>query len=316
MGAAATKEMDPMVTPRARVFISCGQSKGSGEEHVAHEIYERLSAEGYAPYVAVEEQTLTGLTENIFRRLRESEYFVFVDFKRERLADSAQHRGSLFSHQELAIAAFMNIEGVIAFQENGLKTDDGMLRFLQGNAVPFTDRNTLASVVADFVRKRGWNPNWRNELVLERDPQEFSDAPVMVALQKQALARFFHIGVRNRHREKLAVNCSVYLEKATRLPNGDIPMKTVEFKWAGVVMPSVAIAQNSVREFDALCVVHDLPTEIRFNAFSDSIDFYPALPAGAADYELSYVVRSENFPFARGTFKLCLKNKLDETTLV
>jgi hypothetical protein len=70
----------------ARVFISCGQAKETDERIVAHRISERLKAEGYEPYVAVEEQTLAGLTENIFGWLRKSEYFVFVDFKREPLA--------------------------------------------------------------------------------------------------------------------------------------------------------------------------------------------------------------------------------------
>jgi hypothetical protein len=53
-------------------------------------------------YIAVEEQTLRGLTENIFARLANSEYFLFDDFKRDRLEGSNEHRGSLFSHQELA----------------------------------------------------------------------------------------------------------------------------------------------------------------------------------------------------------------------
>jgi hypothetical protein len=90
----------------ARVFISCGQSRGSDEEKTAHAIAERLIEMGFEPYVAVEEQTVAGLTGNIFERLRKSEYFVFVDFKREPLGSTAVHRGSLFSHQELAIAAF------------------------------------------------------------------------------------------------------------------------------------------------------------------------------------------------------------------
>jgi hypothetical protein len=300
---------------RASVFISCGQSKNSDEVIIAHKIAERLLAEGFDPYVAVEEQTLAGLIENVFRRLRLSEYFVFVDFKRERLSGLDHHRGSLFSHQELAIAAFLNIDGIIAFQESGVKTDDGMLRFLQANAEPFTDRNLLPNVVADFVRKRGWNPNWRNELVLERDPQEFSEACLPVGPQQLVKGRFFHIGVRNRHREKLAVNCSVYLEKITRLPDTNFPLKTIEFKWAGTGTPGVAIAPNTARDFDAFFLLHKSPTQLYFNLLTDAGDYNLNIPPGAADYELSYVVRSENFPPARGTFKLCLKDQLGDTTL-
>jgi hypothetical protein len=89
---------------RARVFISCGQTKDSDELETAHKIRERLKELGFDPYIAVEEQTLRGLKENIFPQLQDSEYFVFVDFKREKLVPrhegktGPKHRGSLFSH--------------------------------------------------------------------------------------------------------------------------------------------------------------------------------------------------------------------------
>src|SRR6266571_4187938 len=95
---------------RARVFISCGQSKHSDEVETARKIARRLQELGFDPYIAVEEQTLRGLKENIFSQIENSEYFVFVDFKREQLVsnDPPMHRGSLFSHQELALASFLD----------------------------------------------------------------------------------------------------------------------------------------------------------------------------------------------------------------
>ena len=68
-------------------------------------------------------------------------------------------------------------------------------------------------MIADEVRRRQWDPHWRNELVLERDPAQRGDS--VDATGK--LRGFFHIGVRNRHRHKTATNCYVYLEKATKL---------------------------------------------------------------------------------------------------
>jgi hypothetical protein len=58
--------------PRARVFISCGQSKESDEVQVAAGIAARLEKLGFDPYIAVAEQTLRGLRENIFEQLRTS----------------------------------------------------------------------------------------------------------------------------------------------------------------------------------------------------------------------------------------------------
>lgn len=66
---------------------------------------------GFQLYIAVEEQTLKGVKDNIFSRLAESEYLIFIDFKREELMEKTEkgeskkicHRGGLFSNQELAI---------------------------------------------------------------------------------------------------------------------------------------------------------------------------------------------------------------------
>jgi hypothetical protein len=192
----------PQATP-ARVFISCGQTTGTDELETAREIANRLVALEFDPYIALQEQTLLGLRENIFERLAYSEYFVFVDFKREQLmgVNPPAFRGSLFSHQELALASYLEMP-LLAFQETGVKRDDGILRFLQANAIQFSDRHLLPNVVADKIRERKWDPHWRNELVLERnDPTQHGDAKMCVR-DEPRMARFFHIGVLNRHRSK------------------------------------------------------------------------------------------------------------------
>ncbi len=68
---------------KARVFISCGQRQD--ELKIVKEIASKLDVLGYDPYIAVEEQTLKGFKENILDHLSKSEYFLFMDFKREKL---------------------------------------------------------------------------------------------------------------------------------------------------------------------------------------------------------------------------------------
>jgi hypothetical protein len=315
---------------RARVFISCGQWKGTDEVRIAEAIRDALRTLGFNPYIAVLEQTLMGLTHNIYDRLRNSEYFLFVDFKRELLfghgttllgclLKTGDRRGSLFSHQELAIASFLNLD-VLAFQESGVKSDDGIIRFLQTNATSFNDRNTLVDLVVKSVRQRmeegSWDPTWRNELVLEPVQGPPSDAHILstggIAGPE---ARFFHINVRNRHRTKIATNCYAYLEKADRTkpsPQTFAP-RTVEFKWAGTGIPAVGIAPRSERPFDAFFLLHSDPTAVIFNAHMDSTEFLPRLQ-GEGEYELAYSVISENFPPARGLFRLNLNRALPNTT--
>jgi hypothetical protein len=130
----------------ARVFISCGQRKGTDEVQVARDIEAEFRKLGFDPYVAVEEQTLRGITENIFRQIETSEYFVFIDFKREHIPDRNACRGSLFSHQELALATYLGLP-IIAFREKGVIPEDGIMGVLQGNSYDFTDRHFLKDVV-------------------------------------------------------------------------------------------------------------------------------------------------------------------------
>jgi hypothetical protein len=299
---------------RARVFISCGQSKISDEVSIASQIKDRLYALGFDPYVAVEEQTLRGLKENLFEQLSKSEYFVFVDFKREPLGPSSTvHRGSLFCHQELAIASYLDIP-VLAFQELGVKPDDGILQLIQTNAIPFGDRRLLPGLIAGEVDKRGeiWDPRWRNELVLERDPAQYSPT----RLQDGRRCRFFHVGVRNRHRRKTARDCYCYLENATNLDaSADIPVRQVEFRWAGYSQPNAHVFAGKVRAFDAFYILEDLPLQLLFNVFATGTDYVPNI-AGAGRYELEYAVVSENFPEARASLMLNLDPSLDSTTLV
>jgi hypothetical protein len=304
---------EDMLQRRARIFISCGQNKYSNEVAIANQIVARLEKLGFAPYIAVEEQTLRGLKGNIFRQLRRSEYFIFVDFKREKLEGEDAYRGSLFSHQELALASYLDIE-VLALQEDGVKKNDGILGFLQTNAIRFTDadRHLLPSVIADNVRERGWDPNWRNELVLERDPKQFTD-PFVRNVGKSA--RFFHINVQNLHRDRIATNCFAYLEKATKLnPSTKIDIRTVEIKWRGYTLPNAHILPQTTRDFDAFFIYHDVPEVLQFQFFTDASEFIPQI-AGAGTYRLEYVVVSDNFPPVRGTFTLDLSGSLESTVL-
>ena len=306
-------------TPRAMVFISCGQARGTDEEATASAVASRLRDLGFDTYIAVQEQTLRGIKENIFRQLEKSEYYIFVDFKRDQLANTSPpiYRGSLFSHQELALASYLDID-VLAFQELGVKKDDGILHFLQANATNFTDRNLLPNVIADGVRERGWDPHWKNELVLEREPGQFTDAMRVenrAGPQTPFPGRFFHIDVRNRHRSKIATNCCVYMAKAINLDTSqEIPLKTVEFKWAGYVLPNAHILPGQVRRFDAFWLAHHLPMTMQFNVYSDATDYIPRIE-GEGRYELSYQVVADNFPAASGSFILNLNRSLNLTAL-
>jgi hypothetical protein len=298
---------------KAKVFLSCGQNKHSEEPVIAERIAQSIRDLGFECYMAVAEQTLLGLRENIFTQLETADYFVFIDFQREKLESKngvAFHRGSLFSHQELGIASYLQIPGLV-LQEDGVKPLDGMLGVMQANAMPFSDRRHLPAIVSEAIRKRieqnDWCTTTRNILTLHLPERPFSDA----TRPEGITGRYFHIATRNNHGRKSALNCFAYLERADNLrTNQPVPLETIEFKWAGTVLPNVRIAPQAARRFDALWFVHANPIQLAFNVFADSTEYYPKLQ-GPGSYRLTFAVVSGNFAVARKPFLLEYGNSLD-----
>lgn len=280
---------------RAQVFVSCGQNQNSGEAKIANEIATSLSRLGFDPYVAVQEHSLRGLTDNLFNRLRESEYLVFVDFRREQIANKTEYRGSLFSHQELAIAAYLGLE-VLAFQEAGVLRLDGMIRFLQANAFPFTDRASLPDLVQAKVTQHAWTSGWRKTLRLTRNPTQFEDADSIDLDRRPAgVRRFFQASVLNQHRQLVAAHTYIYLDRVTRdSDGGDIPVKSVELKWAGYRYPNAVVRPGMSRDFDCCWIHHDYPSVARFGGFADSTEYMPVIQ-GPGRYRIRFTALADRF---------------------
>jgi hypothetical protein len=98
---------------KSRIFVSCGQ-RDEKEKLIAYQLERELIELGYEPYVAIHEQSTRSIIQNILPYLRDSEYFLFVDFRRERImAGSEEYRGSHFTNQQLAIAIYLE-KGIIA----------------------------------------------------------------------------------------------------------------------------------------------------------------------------------------------------------
>jgi hypothetical protein len=294
---------------RSRVFLSCGQAKGTDEADIAHQIGQRIEALGFACYVAIGDQTLASIRENIFRQLELAQYFLFIDFKREQIiargATTSTHcRGSLFSHQELGLASYLELPCLV-FQEAGLLTRDGMLGAFQANAIEFTDRKNLPRVVADVVREKcekgEWAPDWAGSLSLHVAAKPFADAHQGDA--QGPVFRHFHGVVRNNHRSKLALNCYVVLESITPTDGGKAnPIDPIEVKWAGSTLPSVIVAANSERRFDAFKVAAANPARIYFNVpWCDSSEFRPLID-GTGAFKFTFGAYSSNFAPAHSEF--------------
>lgn len=304
---------------KARVFLSCGQKKGTDEPDVAETIAREVESLGFEKcYVATTEQSLQGLRENIFRELHAADYFIFVDFKRDELksddAGSVKWRGSLFSHQELAIASFLEMPEPVIFQEKDVEGRNGMLSAFQGNATPFSDRRLLPAIVKDEVRKRLESGKWildsRNTLSLRLASPQYRDAPF-----GETYLRHFHIEVHNNHARKAARNCCAYLERVDHLETGKtLPLETIEFKWAGTPLPYVRIGPEGFRRFDGCFFDAQDPSRIQFSVITDSPHYLPPVRQPGS-YRLTFAVVSENFPTAKGSFRLTFADSLERVQL-
>jgi len=291
---------------KAKVFISCGQRCGTDEERIAKEIERKLCCLGYEPYRALGEQSPRSVREEIFEELKTSEYFLFIDFKRERLVpfdtsvrklddtflDDLPHRGSLFTNQELAIASYLELP-IIAFQENGVLEKDGIMSCMQLNleigSTRFTERDTLVERVIDNIKDK-WDPRWKNQLRLERDRWTFREEPT------PNTTVHCHIHVKNLHRRTTAVNCQVYLKWYRNVDTGEKTWpEIIELKWAGYPLPTAAIFPQSERRFDAFFMWRNEAHKVHASSFADHGDFLWEIEE-PGEWDMKYVVYSETLP--------------------
>ncbi len=151
----------------ARVFISCGQREG--EREVAVEVARWFTGRGFRPYIALEAQSIQDVNSGIIGELRRADYYVFIDFRREPLgiAEPQEFRGSLFSHQELAIAYTIGFEKPLFFRQSGVKLE-GMCQYIASNATPFKEPSEVPGMVAAAVMQREWTPDYSRNLMVTR----------------------------------------------------------------------------------------------------------------------------------------------------
>jgi hypothetical protein len=149
-----------------RVFLSCGQATDE-ERSATHLIAEMLRSEGFTPYVATQVQTILDLNGEIIRELKQADYYFHINFRRERLADSGEFRGSLFAHQELALAYGLGFDKMLFLSQNGVR-NEGMLAFIVSNTPKFEKHTEAADAAKRAIQSAGWVPSYSRNLIAQR----------------------------------------------------------------------------------------------------------------------------------------------------
>lgn len=284
---------------RARVFISCGQ-RSDREVAIGKAVEDYFSQRGFLTYFAERVHSSDALTTNIFRALKNSEYFVFVDFCRDVIGDG-QHRGSLFVNQELAIATYLGLTGV-GFCEKGIKRE-GILQYHIYNEHYFEDGTEVIAKLKEMTGK--WDSTSVNEL--EVVPSASATKNVALANHPgKPLSDWYHVVIKNNNKRKHAFEVHGYVTQIIDLAKGSaLRIPTNELIWSGLGEISVNIMADTSRELDAFFLIHGQAI-LRFHQrpLSTSNPEYslPELPPGK--YEIQYTVISSTFETASQWFAL------------
>lgn len=282
-----------MELAKARVFISCGQ-RNDREKDIGLACKNYFESRGFASYFAEEVHSLEALTENIFRHLRSSEYFVFIDFKREQLPDGT-FRGSVFVNQEIAIAAFLEIEPA-GFHETEVMRE-GVIQHLIANPTYFDDKDDLLEKLHESTKE--WHSDWRNELSLK-----FLRVVPNVKNQDGVFTDWYHLQVLNNHRNKYARNCVAYVLEIKNIDTGEqIDLGNFELVWAGTGLFQRHILPKRAAEVDAFWIIRG-QNVIRFHHRPSTSSQYGMPFLNKGNYLLTYLIVSENFEQVTKTFKL------------
>lgn len=313
--------------PKARVFISCGQAN-AGEKELAREIRDMVRDLGYIPYLAFEAHSSKALTDGIYAHLRTAEYFLFVDFRRERLGAWGKHRGSLFSNQELGIASYLALDSLY-FVEIGVERRAGILGAIQGNPIEFSDRSKLVDSIRKEIAVGAWRPTSRRELRVVRDPTQFerAAAPAEVfgraaGAGQRVAVRYYHVALQNLHDRILASDCRVQIIEIRNITVGKVTRPDpVESKFKHITWPAISLPPGTQREFDAVIVPEDPPRMAVLGIVNfPYIDSMSAIQqytlSGVGDYEIDLAVFSRDFGPVLLTLALHLDSSINGVRLL
>ncbi|HZT31790.1 MAG TPA: hypothetical protein VFA33_18020 [Bryobacteraceae bacterium] len=136
------------------VFLSCGQNDRELKiaERVAGLLRESFQLE---VFIARATNNMYSLNNDVLARLASADYFIFVNFHRE----SEAFPGSLYSHQELAMALALGHRRFLLFSEQGAP-NVGITQFIVQNRPSFSNEGELLNQIRNDVEREQWRPEY------------------------------------------------------------------------------------------------------------------------------------------------------------
>lgn len=285
-----------------KVFISCGQASDD-ERKVASDLNSWFSDEGYNPYLAIETQSILDLNAGIIDQLKTSDFYLFINFKREKLSDDngGLYRGSLFTNQELAISYALRFEKMLMLNQKGVK-HEGMHKFMVSNIPEFADPEEVVDEVKKAVQKANWSPTYSRLLVFHNSgwgpSVNYSDHT------GQRQIRVFHGHIKNSRMDCGAIDTVARLAFIT-YPNGNREQSPdrSHLKVSGQPGYAQTIWPESTGTYDLLSLDMNNQSQIFLNSSHDVNPRHPLISQNG-EFFLEYEIFSQGFPPLRFSLRL------------
>jgi hypothetical protein len=259
---------------KSRVFLSCGQNPS--EREIAGKIGELLEGRGFDVYIAVDVQTILEINTGIIRELKDSDCYLFVNFRRERISD--RYRGSLFSNQELAIAYALGFERILVVNQDDILRE-GILKYIGVNTETFATFDDCCATIERALDRSNWTPDYSRRLAA--GPLRVSDQTIRYG---NLVGRFLYLDVLNQRPDIAALEATGRLAEFGRLGEVMLPSPIRSpLKATGRPGFSHTIFPKSWEAFDLLCV----------GTYANPVELNVSAPAASGTLVASVAVRTQ-----------------------
>jgi hypothetical protein len=279
----------------AKVFISCGQASPP-ERQVAQSLATWLTSQGFSPYVAIQVQSILDLNAGIIGELKSSDYYLFINFRRDRLRlfPRREYRGSLFANQELSIAYALAFEHMLMLNQKAVRRE-GVFQFMVSNIPDFTQYGDVLGLVQDAVQTAHWHSDYTRHLSIAGHYFTAQPFPYRDHTGERHI-RALHVRIRNARPDRGAVETIVRLFNITD-PVGNALQSPDRSQLKATRHPgySQTIWPNSEGTYDLLAL--DMQNQSHVYLLSE-LDVHPraAIITQPGTWLLDYEVFSQGFP--------------------
>ena len=306
----------------ALVFVSCGQGCEK-ERKTAARVKQWLEGQGYEVFVALETQSLSDLNSGTIGHLKRADYFLFIDFPREYLSKdgksiSDKKRGSLYTHQELALSYLLGFPEAIFLKHENVELK-GIAQFMMANATTFTDFSEVPEKVEELVTNRNWSSNYSRHLIahVNNDFVQIKYFDHTDRNGRDDLVAFAQI--ENRRSDTAASHTVAKLLKIEKLdPDRKITLDSPDksqLKWAGHLQGyDCLILPTSKEKFSLFAIEAKNPTKVNLHSDLDVVPRNPIIETVGC-YHLTYEVYSLELPPLTFTVELNLTDSSSNSSV-